>query len=116
MSKSTSEAEYIALSTACQEGNWLRTLLEDKYIKQHEPTVIFEDNQRAIQLSKNPKFHSRTKHINVSYHIREQVSKKTVSVKFCASNDMLADIMTKGLSKVQFEKFRNMLGVMGIKG
>ena len=100
VSKSTSEAEYIALNTACQEGIWLRRLLEDIYIKQHEPTVIFEDNQGAIQLSKNPKFNSRTKYIDVSYHhICEQVSKKTVSVKYCASNDMLADIMTEGTIK-----------------
>ena len=39
----------------------------------------------------------------------------TVSVKYCASGDMLADIMTKGLSKVQFEKSRDMLGVFAIK-
>ena len=116
VSKSTTEAEYVALSTACQEGIWLRRLLDDISIKQHDPTVIFEDNQGAIQLSKNPKFHSRTKHIDVSYHyIREQVSQNTVSVKYCTSKDMLADIMTKGLSRVQFQKFRDMLGVFEIK-
>ena len=116
VSKSTTEAEYVALSTACQEGIWLGRLLDDISIKQHDPTVIYEDNQGAIQLSKNPKFHSRTKHIDVSYHyIREQVNQNTVSVKYCASEDMLADIMTKGLSKVQFQKFRDMLGVGEIK-
>ena len=116
VSKSTTEAEYVALSTACQEGIWLRRLLDEISIKQHDPTVIYEDNQGAIQLSKNPKFHSRTKHIDVSYHyIREQVNQNTVSVKYCASKDMLADIMTKGLSKVSFQKFRDMLGVFEIK-
>ena len=116
VSKSTTEAEYVALSTACQEGIWLRRLLDEISIKQHDPTVIYEDNQGAIQLSKNPKFHSRTKHIDVSYHyIREQVNQNTVSVKYCASENMLADIMTKGLSKVQFQKFRDMLGVGEIK-
>jgi hypothetical protein len=115
VSKSTTKAEYVALSTACQEGIWLR-LLDEVCIKQHDPTVIYEDNQGAIQLSKNPKFHSRTKHIDVSYHyIREQVNQNTVSVKYCATKDMLADIMTKGLSKVSFQKFRDMLGVFEIK-
>ena len=46
-----------------------------------------------------------TKHIDVSYHyIREQVNQNTVSVKYCANEDMLADVMTKGLSKIQFQK------------
>ena len=116
VSKSTTETEYVALSTACQEGIWLRRLLDEISIKQHDPTVIYEDNQGAIQLSKNPKFHSRTKHIDVSYHYnRQQVNQNTVSVKYCTSEDMLADIMTKGLSKVQFQKFRDMLGVSEIK-
>ena len=82
VSKSTTETEYVALSAACQEGIWLRRLLDEISIKQHDPTVIYGDNQGAIQLSKNPKFHSRTsKHIDVSYHyIREQVNQNTVSV------------------------------------
>jgi len=117
VSKSTTEAEYVALSTPCQEGIWLRRLLDEVSIKQHDPTVRYEDNQGAIQLSiKNPKFHSRTKHIDVSYlYIREQVNQNTVSVKYFASTDMLADNMTKGLSKVSFQKFRDMLGVFEIK-
>ena len=67
-------------------------------------------------MSRNPKFHNRTKHIDVCYHyIREKVNQNLINVKYCASNDMLADVMTKGLSKVQFEKFRNMLGVVDVK-
>ena len=116
VSKSTTEAEYIALSTASQEGVWLRRLLNDISIKQDDATIIYEDNQGAIELSRNPKFHNRTKHIDVCYHyIREKVNQNLINVKYCASNDMLADVMTKGLSKVQFEKFRNMLGVVDVK-
>jgi hypothetical protein len=116
VSKSTTEAEYVALSTACQEGVWLRRLLDDISVKQCNPTVLFEDNQGAIELSRNPKFHARTKHIDVLYHyVREKVNQNIVSVVYCASKDMLADVMTKGLSKVQFQKFRDMLGVFEIK-
>ncbi len=84
VSRSTTEAEYIALSNACQEGVWLRRLLSDIKLKQVDPTTIYEDNQGAIQLSRNPKFHNRTKHIDISFHlIREQVSRNVVSVKYC---------------------------------
>ena len=69
VSRSSTEAEYIALSTACQEGVWLRRLLSDIEIKQNGPSTVFEDNQGAIELSKNPKFQNCTKHIDVSYHL-----------------------------------------------
>lgn len=115
VSRSTTEAEYIALSIACQEAVWLRRLLSDIQMKQCGPSTIFEDNQSAIELSRNPKFHNRTKHIDISYHyVREQVNLNTVSVKYCPTEDMLADVMTKGVSKISFEKFRNKLGVIEI--
>ena len=84
-------------------------------MKQCGPSTIFEDNQGAIELSRNPKFHNRTKHIDISYHyVSEQVNLNTVSVKYCPTEDMLADIMTKGISKISFEKFKNKLGVIDI--
>ena len=64
VAKSSAEAEYIALSTSSHELIWLRRLLEDIEFAQSKPTVLFEDNQSAIELSKNPKFHSSTKHID----------------------------------------------------
>ena len=112
VSKSTTEAEYIALSMASQEMIWLRRLLTDIGFKHDKPSIIFEDNQGAIVLSRNPKLNSRTKHIDISYHfIREQVNRNIVSVKYCPSESMLPDIMTKALPKTTFEKFRDMLEV-----
>jgi len=116
VSRSSTEAEYIALSTACQEGVWLRRLLSDIEINQNGPSTVFDDNQGAIELSKNPKFQNRTKHIDVSYYyVREQVNLNIISVKHCPTEDMIADVMTKGLSKTVFEKFRNKMGVLEIK-
>ena len=112
VSRSTTEAEYIALSVASQEAVWMRRLLADVGLQQEEPSTIFEDNQGAIELSKNPKFHNRTKHIDISFHfIREQVNLKVISVKYCPTEDMLADIMTKGLPKITFQRFRELLRI-----
>ena len=116
VARSTTEEEYVALSTASQEAVWLRRLLQNVLKKQDNPTVVYEDNQGTIELTKNPKFHNRTKHIDVSYHfVREQVDNKVISVKYCRTEDMLPDVMMKGLSKVQFERFRDMLGLIKIK-
>ena len=76
------------------------------------PIVINEDNQGAIELSRNPRHHNRTKHIDIAFHfIRERVSSKEIEVVYCPTNEMIADIMTKSLPKNTFEKLRNLLGV-----
>ena len=115
VAKSSTEAEYVALSTATQEGIWLRRLLSCLKLDMNSPTVIYEDNQGAIDLSKNPKHHDRTKHIDVCHHfVRERVASKEIAVSYCPTNEMTADIMTKGLSAVKYQKFRRMLGVCDV--
>lgn len=78
-----------------------------------QPIQILEDNQSAIALSKNPQFHGCFKHIAIKYHfVREQVGNGKVKLSYCPSKDMIADMLTKGLPCVQFEKLRKMAGVM----
>ena len=73
--------------------------------------VIIEDNQ-AISMARNPQFHGRSKDIGLKYHfIRDQVSDEKIDLKYCNTSNMVADIMTKGLSGKQFEKLRFMAGV-----
>ena len=81
VAKSTTEAEYIALSQATQEAVWLRCLLFDLGYSTDSPTSIYEDNQGAIELSKNQKFHNRTKNIDValSLFLRENQFKRNIS-------------------------------------
>ena len=73
---STAEAEYIVLSSAAQEAIWIHQLTKNlkNDMAAKEPIVIYEDNQSAICMAKNPQFHGRTKHIEINYHfIRDQV-------------------------------------------
>lgn len=107
---STAEAEYMALSQAAQEAVWIRQLSIDLQIDSSEPTIVYEDNQAAICIAKNPQSHGRSKH--TKYHfIREQVANGKLEVKYCPTEDMIADILTKGLGKEKFEKLRNLSGV-----
>ena len=115
VARSSTEAEYVALSAASQECIWLRRLVESLGIKIDLPTTIFEDNQGAIDIAKNPKHHGRTKHIDVSHHfIRERIASKEISVLYLQTGDMTADILTKGVTAVKFKKFRDWLGVMDV--
>ena len=112
MALSSTEAEYVALCSATQEIVWLRRLLAAMGLEQKEATKLHEDNQGSISLSKNPKSHSRTKHIDIKFHyVREAVEKKEVNIIYCATEKMTADIMTKPLPKVKFEEFRSDMGL-----
>ena len=112
---STAEVEYIALAKAAQESIWLQRLLGDMGECLINPMTIFEDNQSTIAMTKNPQFHGRAKHIDIKFHfIREQVTAKTVELKYCRSSDMIADMMTKGLCKGQFAKLRSKSGIVDI--
>ena len=115
VAKSSTEAEYVALSSATQEAIWLRSLMGDLGRQLDGPTIIYEDNQGAIELAKKAKYHNRTKHIDICHHfVRERVISNEILVIYCPAGDMIADIMTKGLSKLAFEKLRDLLGVHDI--
>ena len=109
---STAEAEYMALACTTQEAVWLRELKTDMNNKLSGPTTIYEDNQSAICIAKNPQFHGRVKHIGIKYHfIREQVNAGSVKLEYCHTEDIVADIFTKGLTQEKFEKIRRLCGI-----
>ncbi|KAH9781841.1 hypothetical protein KPL71_008631 [Citrus sinensis] len=107
---STTEAEYIALTEAVKEAIWLRGLVTELGFEQ-EVVRVSCDSSSAIQLSKNPKFHERTKHIDVRMHfIRDEISKGVVNVVKVPTEVNPADMLTKPLPSV---RFRNLLSLIG---
>ncbi|KAF2317452.1 hypothetical protein GH714_022406 [Hevea brasiliensis] len=109
---STSEAEYIVATSAACQTIWLRRLLVNLQQEQKGATEIFCDNKTTISMTKNPTFHSRTKHIELRhYFIRDLVAKEEIALKYRSTNEQLADILTKALSKEKFCYFRGLLGV-----
>ena len=109
---STSEAEYVALSSATQEAVWLRRLLVDLRTAPKEPTVLMEDNQGAIAIARNPISHARTKHIDIRYHyVYEALQEGTIDLFYCPTEEMVADLLTKPLLRGPFEKLRLAMGM-----
>lgn len=75
---STTEAEFVAVTTCASEVIWLRKLFEELSYEQQGPTSIYCDNISAIKLSRNLAFHVRSKHIDVRYHFLRDLCKEGV--------------------------------------
>ncbi|KAK4381284.1 Retrovirus-related Pol polyprotein from transposon RE1 [Sesamum angolense] len=112
VAQSSAEAEYIAAAATSNQAIWLRRILEDMGEKQEEPTTIYCDNKSAIAITKNPVQHSRTKHIDIKYHsLREATTRGEIELKYCSTEEQLADIFTKALPRNKFEELRMKIGV-----
>ena len=58
-------------------------------------------------------FHDKSKHIEINYHyIRDMVQRGAVKLQYVATNEQIADVLTKPLAGVKFEYFREKLGVL----
>jgi hypothetical protein len=103
---STMEAEYMAAFGAIQELIWTKGVLSEMDFSYVGPMILHMDSQSAMALAKNPTHHKRSKHIDIKYHwLREHTFEKgTVDLKHCATEDMVADVMTKALDGVLHEK------------
>ncbi|GJV46409.1 hypothetical protein Tco_1430945 [Tanacetum coccineum] len=109
---STTEAEYVSAGKACQEALWMKQALIDYGIRLDDIPIMC-DNKGAIDLSKNPVQHSRTKHIEIRHHfLRDNVQKGNIFIEKVSSEDNIADILTKPLKRNPFNYLRLGLGMM----
>ncbi|PSR87279.1 hypothetical protein PHLCEN_2v5213 [Hermanssonia centrifuga] len=114
---STTEAEYIALTHAAKEAIWLHHLLDEVFPKRFKlPITVYSDNQGAIALSKDDRFHTRTKHIDIRFHfVRQYVEDGTLSITYLPTDRMLADALTKALAGPQLTKLAGAIGLQTYK-
>ena len=115
VSTSTTEAEYLALMYNDKEAVWIAQLLyQVGYTRRVECLSIFGDNKAAIELTKNPFFHAKTKHIDVGAHyVRELVEDKRITIDYINTKVQLADSLTKSLGKQQYLHFCHLMGITG---
>jgi hypothetical protein len=97
---STAEAEYIALTVVMCEILYLQALIAELYEANIPPISVYCDNQGAVALTTNNKFHARTKHIDLRYHyVRSLVRSGLINLQYCPAEDNIADIFTKVLPR-----------------
>ena len=113
-SLSTAGAEYIATGSCCTQLLWMQKLLD--YVIHQEHFTIYCNNTSAINISKNPVQHSRTKHIKIRHHfIRQLVEDGTLTLEFIHTDDQKAELFTKHLNSKQFEFLRQNISVISMQ-
>ena len=107
ISLSMAESEYIVAASCCTQVIWMKNKLEDLLVKYEHPIIINCDNTNAINMSKNPAMHSKTKHIPIKYHfLREQVSQNIFNLEYVYRKEKISNIFTRPLPKEDFEHLR----------
>jgi hypothetical protein len=107
VAQSTCESEYVGMSESLREIKWIQQLLGELGVK-IPPPVLYGDNQSALDIASNTRMDNRIKSIDIKYHfIKDEVNKKNVIIRGVSSEANSADIFTKPLGKIKFNRFRN---------
>lgn len=76
---------------------------------------IVSDNQAAKNITRNPVHHDHTKHIEIDRHFtKEKIESNLVNLSYPPTHHQIADILTKALPQVNFDKLSSKLGLINI--
>ncbi|POM64748.1 LOW QUALITY PROTEIN: Polyprotein [Phytophthora palmivora] len=110
MTNGTCSAGFVAArecsNMSCERTNYLQSIRQ---------TIRNEDNQAAIKVIGEVSSNYEVKSVDLKFHkIRDFVSRKVFRVKYCASDESVADIFTKPLGPQHFRKLRQNLNVLPV--
>ena len=112
---STMESEYVACAVVVQEAVRLKRFLQCLGITTHseEAVTLYYDSTTALVYAKDPKYHGKSKHIEIKYHfIRDMVAQGEVVMKHSSTRSMVADLLTKPIAR---DVFQSHVGSMGLR-
>jgi hypothetical protein len=103
----------MTLSKTAKEAIWAdRFLHELGYQNVNQSIHLYANNKDAIDLTTNPLFHKRIKHIEIRWHwIREMIEKEKIFIHYLLIKEMLVDGLIKPLSAPAFANFKKMLNL-----
>jgi hypothetical protein len=110
IAQSSAEAELISAFNASTLAVYHRSFLEELGLAQSDSTIIWEDNEATIQMSKNPVNHQRCRHISLKYfYIRDLVESGIIKLEYIKTIHQIADIFTKATKREDFLRLRQHL-------
>ena len=111
---STTEAEFIAASEAAKEAVWIKNFVTELGIvpSSADSIPLYCDNNGAIAQAKEPRAHSKSKHVERKYRvIREIIDRKDIVVLKIQGEDNIADPFTKALPPKLFDRHVEEMGL-----
>jgi hypothetical protein len=120
---SSTEAEYIALKEATKESLYLQHFIKELFSYKNiinftlfnKVNIIKTDSLSAIELAKNPIYHARTKHVDITYHfVRENLLENNIDLVYKNTSTILADNLTKATSLPKFQDFKERISLIKI--
>lgn len=110
---STTEAEYMGITEAVKESIYLKNFLIELGFEELSQITLWSDNQGASLLTRNDIYHQRSKHIDIRYHfVREALKNNQLQLEYKDTNEMAADILTKGLQRAKHNKCIELIGMI----
>ena len=109
VTRSFTESEVVGVHDVLPQILWTKKFLEDQGLTIKE-TVLYQDNMSSMLLEHNGRQSSTkcTKHMDIRYfYVSDHIRNKTLSLKHCPTEEMLADYFTKPLQGALFIRLRN---------
>lgn len=112
---SSTEAEYLGLTDTAKEALYLIQFMKELGFGIRTPIILFNDNQGAAHLSKNPVHHARSKHIDIRRHfIRNAITEGTIDIRYLPTERMPADMLTEALGSAKHSDCCKSIGLTPI--
>jgi hypothetical protein len=109
---STMEAELTAISEATHTAIYLHQLLPALQVSVLLPIIIYNNNQGALKTlnASTPSFQGHMKHYKIKVaHLQDSAKKALVQFKYCSTDAMPADMLTKALGHIKFVDHQDQL-------
>lgn len=109
IAKSTAYAEYQALAAATEDIRLIKNYIQG-FGYQLKTPILYCDNEAAIVIANADHETTRSKHIDIQYHItREALFNKEFQLRKVSSGENIADSLTKSVATQVFYRFRDAL-------
>ena len=103
--KSSTEAEFVAVSDLCSQVLWTRLNKAIKWVQQYSTKTISPPSSLPRTESAE-----RTRHIAIRFFwLKDRVDAGELAIVYCPTADMVADLLTKPLQGEAFRRLRRRL-------
>ena len=109
--RSSTEAEVVAADEVVGHMLWTAQFLEEQGYKVNK-NILYQDNKSAMLLEKNGRKSAgkRSRHLNIRFFfVADQAQKGRLDIKYCPTDLMTGDYMTKPLHGKKFQQFRQVI-------